>query len=93
MCDPAPSPAVAVHRALGVLRLQGFTGVLWVGADGGCTAEGVSTFRAYLWDQRHSDTVAAVGALGLTGTDRARVDVCAGYPRRQGGAWAIVVVE
>ena len=78
--------ALAVHRALGLLRLQGFTGVLWV--DGGaCWAEGVSdlTAPARLWDARYNATVAAVRALG---PGRVRVDVRAGCPVRQGAAWA-----
>lgn len=83
-----PAPAGAVHAALGTLRLQAFTGVLWVSADGSVRAEGVSTFTPRLWDARHNSAVRAVAALTLGAGQRARVDLVGGWPVRQGAEWA-----
>jgi hypothetical protein len=85
-----PTPAQGVHTALGILRLQGFTGVLWVDHTGHATAEGVSDFAApaRLWEQGFTDTVQAVRALALGPGHRARVDLRRGVPVRQGSAWA-----
>ena len=85
-----PTPAQGGHTALGVLRLQVFTGVLWVDHTGHATAEGVSDFAApaRLWEQGFTDTVHAVTALALAPGHRARVTLRRGVPVRQGAAWA-----
>src|SRR5689334_10594272 len=87
MCDP-PTPAERVTRAaLTALRLQTFTGVVWVEwpADGSVrvTSEGVSTFAPCAppsWQVAHSRALQAVRTWGPLAAGRVCIQLRAGIP-------------